>query len=436
MHTPLILLQLILLLPAHAALVRIGAAGAVRGKVEALAPGQKVGRVMGSGKEVYLRDAVTTGANGRMQILLLDETVFTIGPNSSLVLDEFVYDPKVGEGRMTARVTKGVFRFVTGKIARENPANMRVKLPIGVIGIRGTMVAAKIFSATKVTTLLEGPGPRNNAGERPGAMVVSAGGRDSMATRPNTAIDVTPLGPSAPYVAPPSLVAEVSGDLAPKSAEPANPGTGSGAAAASGGSTTEESGQASADSLRDLSQTESLSETGQDSSSLSDTASQDIADQTVFEQNSSGDWSASTWEALKASSLPNGHYHTLGVAQCTNGSCGALGEAHFETYVDISFQAAKITAVSFSVTWPSEETITSSLSSAIDFSAWTGEAKLSSMAGHLTNSDFDGTHIQFYTTDGQAGKSANIGLHATDSDSFEQITGQCTAGRSSELIVP
>ncbi|MBI5882485.1 MAG: FecR domain-containing protein, partial [Elusimicrobia bacterium] len=140
MKTSIFMIVLFCASSVDAQLTRIGAAAAVRGTVSAVAPGQTVGRIMSSGKEVYLRDAVTTDAQGRMQVMLLDETVFTIGPNSSLVLDEFVYDPGTGAGKMTARVTKGVFRFVTGKIARETPSNMRVKLPVGVIGIRGTIV--------------------------------------------------------------------------------------------------------------------------------------------------------------------------------------------------------------------------------------------------------------------------------------------------------
>src|SRR5579863_10411708 len=121
-------------------LTRIGAAGAVAGSVRAAAPSEgAVGRVIGSGQPLYLNDAVTTDAQGRLQVLLLDETVFTIGPNSSMVLDKFVYDPATNNGNLSARILKGIFRFVTGKIARKKPSEMEVRMPVGVIGIRGTM---------------------------------------------------------------------------------------------------------------------------------------------------------------------------------------------------------------------------------------------------------------------------------------------------------
>jgi hypothetical protein len=155
---------------APAALTNIGIAAAVRGAVRAAAPNQ-VGRVIGSGQPVYLNDHVTTGPDGRLQLLLLDETTFTIGPNSDMVLDQFVYDPKTGLGTVSANILKGVFRFVTGKIAQRRPANMRVTLPVGTIGIRGTMVAGTT-DGHNADVVLVGPGPDNNAQERPGGITI------------------------------------------------------------------------------------------------------------------------------------------------------------------------------------------------------------------------------------------------------------------------
>ncbi|HME59148.1 MAG TPA: FecR family protein [Terracidiphilus sp.] len=125
--------------PPPQAHVRIGAAAAIRGEVYWLtSDGRKV--PITSGGPVYSGARIVTGDNARMQVLLLDETVFTIGANSDMVLDEFVYDPSTSAGKVTARLTKGIFRFVTGKVARKNPEDLKVKLPVGTIGIRGTDV--------------------------------------------------------------------------------------------------------------------------------------------------------------------------------------------------------------------------------------------------------------------------------------------------------
>jgi hypothetical protein len=37
---------------------------------------------------------LTTGSSGTFHLLLPDETIFSVGPNSDITLDEFVYDPK------------------------------------------------------------------------------------------------------------------------------------------------------------------------------------------------------------------------------------------------------------------------------------------------------------------------------------------------------
>jgi hypothetical protein len=87
---------------------------------------------------------VTTGPNGHLQIVLPDETVFTIGPNSDMVLDDFVFDTDNSAKKITADVTKGIFRWVTGKVARKDPAQMKVKLPVGDLGIRGTDFEATV----------------------------------------------------------------------------------------------------------------------------------------------------------------------------------------------------------------------------------------------------------------------------------------------------
>jgi hypothetical protein len=156
---------------AASSLTRIGGAAAVRGVVSAVAPDSTVGRVIESGKPLFLNDHVTTKADGRLQVMLLDETVFTIGPDSDMVLDEFVYDPNTGAGKVTARLTKGVFRFVTGKVARQAPSNMKISVPTATIGIRGTKAVLEV-EHDRTTVILEGAGKNNTANEIPGRLEV------------------------------------------------------------------------------------------------------------------------------------------------------------------------------------------------------------------------------------------------------------------------
>jgi len=148
---------------------RIGIVAAAQGKVEVTTSGS-VGRIAESGQPIHLGDAVETDAEGHLQILLLDETVFTIGPNSSITIDRFIYDPKTHKGNMEASIAKGVFRYVSGKIAAKKPSNVLIKLPNATIGIRGTIVGGEVTGGGGGgLVMLFGPGENNNSGARIGS---------------------------------------------------------------------------------------------------------------------------------------------------------------------------------------------------------------------------------------------------------------------------
>jgi hypothetical protein len=172
-----------------------GVSAAVTGDVTLAKASGEVGVLVESGMPVYLGDRITTSPNSGMQILLLDETVFTIGPDSDVAIDEFVYDPATGDGRIVADMARGVMRFVTGKIPLNNPASMDINLPVGSIGIRGTIGLVRSVSAEEANQIVpgafdtstpeaanqqvfmavnQGPGlQRNDTTSRPGAFAVN-----------------------------------------------------------------------------------------------------------------------------------------------------------------------------------------------------------------------------------------------------------------------
>jgi hypothetical protein len=148
-----------------------GISAAVRGQVQVAALGAApgaVGRLAKSGEQIFIGDRIRSGATSAMQVVLLDETVFTIGADSDIVIDEFVYDPSTNVGKVSASVGRGAFRFITGKIAQNRPENMEVRTPNAVIGVRGTIVYG-FTDDTRSVIALGGPGGNNNANERIGA---------------------------------------------------------------------------------------------------------------------------------------------------------------------------------------------------------------------------------------------------------------------------
>jgi len=160
-----------------------GVTAAVRGRVELAVRSGEVGRLIKSGEPVFLGNAIKSGPDAGLQLLLLDQTTFTIGPDSEITIDEFVYDPARGAGKVGASVAKGVFRFVTGKVAQNDPANMVVKLPVGTIGIRGTIAMGSVdrpnpqtLDGLKQQVVLVGPGSNVDSSDRIGAIILNLGG--------------------------------------------------------------------------------------------------------------------------------------------------------------------------------------------------------------------------------------------------------------------
>lgn len=193
-----------------------GVSAAVRGEVQLTRLPEAVGRQISSGEPIYLTDRIRSGPGAGMQILLLDETIFTIGPSSELTIDEFVYDPETNAGRVTATVAKGVFRFVTGKVAANRPEDMKVKTPFGTIGIRGTIVAGEVTPAGADVILL-GPGGETNTAERVGRIEVTNDRGSVTVTRPGFGTSLGSTGaeaPSAPAQVPPERISALTNAIA------------------------------------------------------------------------------------------------------------------------------------------------------------------------------------------------------------------------------
>ncbi|MBT3400257.1 MAG: FecR domain-containing protein [Rhodospirillaceae bacterium] len=221
---------------------RAGVAAAVRGDVVLVAavPQQSkrtVGENVRSGDPVFLGDTIETGPDSGLQIMLMDETIFTIGPDAALIIDEFVYDPETSAGKVTASVLKGAFRFVSGRVAKDEPRNMNVKTPVGTIGIRGTSAAGRVIPANpndpnseiSADIVLLGPGVDNNANERAGRIIVSNADTSVEISRSGFGTNIAGIDapPTIPVRFDPGVVSGLTGDLGTSGgARPASPPAG------------------------------------------------------------------------------------------------------------------------------------------------------------------------------------------------------------------
>ena len=82
----------------------IGAAGAVNPATAGTPPGRPT-RVIELGARVIHKERIQTTSGGSVQLIFLDKTTLNVGPNSDLVIDEFIYDPSRGAGQMAVSMT-------------------------------------------------------------------------------------------------------------------------------------------------------------------------------------------------------------------------------------------------------------------------------------------------------------------------------------------
>ncbi len=121
----------------------VGSVGAVNPATLGTPPSASA-RTLTIGANVVQRERIQTNADGTVQLSFPDRTTLNIGRNSDLVIDEYVYNPAAGTGRMAASLAKGVLRFVGGQVSHTGQA--QISTPNSTLGIRGG-VGTVVYSA-------------------------------------------------------------------------------------------------------------------------------------------------------------------------------------------------------------------------------------------------------------------------------------------------
>lgn len=141
--------------------------------------------------EIYQNERISTGPGAAAEIVLRDNTRISVGPNSSLVLDKFVFDPMPSRRKVVMNAVGGVFRFATGN----SPSNSyQIKTTSATLGIRGTIFTLIVAFNGAATVVVTGGAVlfANLAGD---AVLVTPGLSSSIQP---PAADGTQSAPSAP----------------------------------------------------------------------------------------------------------------------------------------------------------------------------------------------------------------------------------------------
>ena len=105
------------------------------------------------GTEVEQDDTVET-LKARVSIEFEDHTLMQITEFSKLKIDEFVYDPSSGKGKVGMKTAFGTVRYASGIIAKNSRENIKVQTPTAKISVRGTDFSMTVSEDGKSLVIL------------------------------------------------------------------------------------------------------------------------------------------------------------------------------------------------------------------------------------------------------------------------------------------
>lgn len=90
---------------------------------------------LAEGDTIWQNGRLRTERFGSVNVALNDGSALTVGPNSDVVVDRFVYDPDAGSGDALIQLGVGALRMVSGNMPSDR---VKIGTPVATVGIRGT----------------------------------------------------------------------------------------------------------------------------------------------------------------------------------------------------------------------------------------------------------------------------------------------------------
>ena len=176
---------------------QIGVTSAVNPAATGAAPGAAPRRLE-IGENVIFNEHITTTEAGQTQLLFVDQSSMTIGPNSDLTIDQFVYDPKSGTGKLAMSATRGLLRYVGGKLSKQDDG-VTLRTATATLAVRGGAFFAQVNpDGTTEVAFIYGKG----------LTITGATGVSETLYRPGFAVTIAPgAAPSRPAPVPPGRLA-------------------------------------------------------------------------------------------------------------------------------------------------------------------------------------------------------------------------------------
>jgi hypothetical protein len=175
-----------------AAAQQVGTATAVNPSSEGTPPGGST-TTLTIGAHVLHKERIHTSPTGSLQLLFLDKSTLSIAPNTTLVIDEFVYDPASNSGHMLTKLTQGTLQYIGGQLSHQGAVT--IGTPAATIGIRGGIGIVSV-------------GPNGTQDSNLNGVHTIQNGTGTQNTITGFTVDIAGWNspPGAPYLTPPELV--------------------------------------------------------------------------------------------------------------------------------------------------------------------------------------------------------------------------------------
>ncbi len=90
-------------------------------------------------------DTVVTGADGVATIVMSDNSVLDLESGSEIQINDYSFTPSEPEANTSQiGVLAGTLRYVSGKIAKDDPTNVSFSAGTSTIGVRGTFISISV----------------------------------------------------------------------------------------------------------------------------------------------------------------------------------------------------------------------------------------------------------------------------------------------------
>lgn len=96
------------------------------------------------GDSLFVSDSLKTDEKSMVGFTLDDDTIISMGPDSHIVIKNFIFEPRNKLFSLVTRMLKGSFVYFSGLIGSLSPDSAKIETPEANIALRGTRILVHV----------------------------------------------------------------------------------------------------------------------------------------------------------------------------------------------------------------------------------------------------------------------------------------------------